>query len=148
MTRACARRVVLALAVLAGLGTAPAVAQEAKDVLRPCTTTDLVGTWEVIRIGVVPSTRVDRTDPHFYRYQRYVFSANATMRHLTSKTRITPALHRALLSRATPTTWSVDGTGRLVVERQGEVGPEAAACEVLTRRSEERRVGKEGKSGR
>ena len=133
VTRACARRVVLALAVLAGLGTAPAVAQEAKDVLRPCTTTDLVGTWEVIRLGVVPSTRVDRTDPHFYRYQRYVFSANATMRHLTSKTRITPALHRALLSRATPTTWSVDGNGRLVTEREGAADPEVATCEVLTR---------------
>src|SRR2546425_13123514 len=88
------------------------------------------------------SARVDRSDPYFYPYQRYVFSANATMRHVTSKTRITPALYRALLSRAAPTAWSVDGTGRLVVERQGEVGPEAAACE----RSEERRVGKECRS--
>ena len=133
MTRACARRVVLALAVLAGFGTGLAVAQEAKDVLRPCAPADLVGTWEVIRFAVVAPARVDRSDPYFYPYQRYVFSANATMRHLTSKTRITPALQRALLSRAVPTAWSVDGTGRLVVERQGEVGPEAAACEVLTR---------------
>src|SRR2546427_3877509 len=86
-----------------------------------------------MRFAVVAPARVDRSDPYFYPYQRYVFSANATMRHVTSKTRITPALYRALLSRAAPTAWSVDGTGRLVVERQGEVGPEAAACEVLTR---------------
>jgi len=128
-----ARPILLGLAVLARLGAAPAIAEEAKDVLRPCTTTDLVGTWEVIRFGVVPSARVDRSDPYFYRHQRYVFSANGTMRHLTSKTRITPALHRALLSRATPTTWSVDGNGRLVMEREGAAEPEVATCEVLTR---------------
>src|SRR5439155_26048159 len=58
--RACARRVVLALAVLAGFGTGLAVAQEAKDVLRPCAPADLVGTWEVIRFAVVAPARVDR----------------------------------------------------------------------------------------
>jgi len=133
VTGARARSLLRALTVLAWLDATSAVAQEAKDVLRPCATADLVGTWEVIRFAVVAPARVDRSDPYFYPYQRYVFSANATMRHVTSKTRITPALYRALLSRAAPTAWSVDGTGRLVVERQGEVGPEAAACEVLTR---------------
>jgi hypothetical protein len=133
VTGARARPLLRALAVLAWLGATSAVAQEEKDVLRPCATADLVGTWEVIRFAVAASARVDRSDPYFYQYQRYVFSANATMRHLTSKRRITPALHRALLSRAAPTAWSVDGTGRLVVEREGQVGPEAAACEVLTR---------------
>ena len=112
MTRACARRVVLALAVLAGFGTGLAVAQEAKDVLRPCAPADLVGTWEVIRFAVVAPARVDRSDPYFYPYQRYVFSANATMRHLTSKTRITPALHRVLLSRAVPTARAGRGGAR------------------------------------
>ena len=133
MTRARPRRLFRALVVLAALAARPAVAQEEKDVLRPCTTAELVGTWEVIRFGTAPSARVDRSDPYFYRHQRYVFSANGTMRHLTSKTRITPALHRALLSRATPTTWSVDGNGRLVMEREGAAEPEVATCEVLTR---------------
>ena len=130
MTGARARPILGALALVAWLGAGSAAAQEEKDVLRPCTTADLVGTWEVVRFGVVPSARVDRSDPSFSPYQRYVFSANATMRHLTSTTPITRALHRALLARAARTAWSVDGGGRLVLEQ--DAGPEAVACEVLT----------------
>jgi len=76
---------------------------------------------------------VDRSDPYFYPHQRYVFSADATMHHLTSKTPMTPAAHRALLSKATPSTWAVDGKGRLLMQREGEARLETAACEVLTK---------------
>ena len=133
MTRARPRRLFRALVVLAALAARPAVAQEEKDVLRPCTTAELVGTWEVIRFGTAPSARVDRSDPYFYPHQRYVFSADATMHHLTSKTPMTPAAHRALLSKATPSTWAVDGKGRLLMQREGEARLETAACEVLTK---------------
>src|SRR5207244_1044681 len=79
VTRARPRRLFRALVVLAALAARPAVAQEEKGVLRPCTTAELVGTWEVIRFGTAPSARVDRSDPYFYPHQRYVFSADATM---------------------------------------------------------------------
>jgi hypothetical protein len=142
VTRARAGRLARALAVLAWLAAAvSARAQEEKDVLRPCTTADLVGTWQVIRLGVAPSARVDRRDPYFYQHQRYVFSANATMRHLTSTSPITPAAHRALLARATPTTWALDAEGRLVMQRDGEVRVETATCEVLTRNVIDPRTG-------
>ena len=133
MIRTRPRRLLWALVVLACFAAGPAIGQEEKDALRPCTMAELVGTWEVIRFGAARSARVDRSDPYFYPHQRYVFSADATMRHLTSQTPMTPATHRALLSSATPSTWAVDGKGRLLMQREGEPRLETAACEVLTR---------------
>src|SRR5712692_8854420 len=46
---------------------------------------------------------------------------------------MTPAAHRDLLSTATPSTWAVDGKGRLLMQREGEARLETAACEVLTK---------------
>src|SRR2546428_13241980 len=55
------------------------------------------------------------------------------MAHPPSKTPMTPAAHRALLSTATPSRWAVDGKGRLLMQREGETRLETAACEVLTK---------------
>lgn len=123
--------VLAAAAVCAGAGSA--VAQDAADALRPCKAADLIGTWEVIRFGTVPAFLVDRSDPYFYPYQRYVFATNATVRHLTSQTRITPADHRALLAATAPATWAVDGAGKLLVLKEGAIQLETATCAVLTK---------------
>lgn len=122
--------VVTTAAVCADAG--PARAQDAADALRPCKAADLIGAWDVIRFGVVPTVRIDRSDPAFYPHQRYVFGANATLRHLTSRTRITPAVHRALLGTAPSATWAVDGEGKLLVQWEGATRLETAACAVLT----------------
>lgn len=131
------RRARLLQGLLAGaaLGTAAglAAAQEMADVTRPCKQADLVGAWEVIRFGAAPPVRVDRSDPAFYPYQRLVFGANATLRHLTSQTKITADRHRALLAGAAPATWAVDGAGRLLLLREGDTRLERSACLVLTK---------------
>jgi hypothetical protein len=111
----------------------PAAAQEMADVTRPCKQADLIGTWEVIRQGAAPSVRVDRSDPAFSPYQRLVFSANATVRQLTSQTKITVEEHRTLLAGAAPATWAVDGDGRLLILHEGETRVERSACLVLTK---------------
>ena len=132
MRRARAFLCVLAgAAVCAGAGSV--LAQDAADALRPCKPGDLIGTWEVIRFGTAPAVRVDRSDPSFYPHQRYVFASNATVRHLTSQTRITPADHRALLAATGPATWAVDGAGKLLVQKEGATRLETAACAVLTK---------------
>ena len=131
------RRVRVLLCVLAGAavcaGAGSVLAQDAADALRPCKPGDLIGTWEVIRFGIAPAFLVDRSDPSFSPHQRYVFAANATVRHLTSPTRITPADHRALLAATAPATWAVDGAGKLLVQKEGATRLETAACAVLTK---------------
>ena len=131
------RRARVLLCVLAGAavcaGAGSVLAQDAADALRPCKPGDLIGTWEVIRFGTAPAFLVDRSDPSFSPHQRYVFAANATVRHLTSPTRITPADHRALLAATAPATWAVDGAGKLLVQKEGATRLETAACAVLTK---------------
>jgi len=131
------RRARVLLCVLAGAavcaGAGSVLAQDAADALRPCKPGDLIGTWEVIRFGIAPAFLVDRSDPSFSPHQRYVFAANATVRHLTSPTRITPADHRALLAATAPATWAVDGAGKLLVQKEGATRLETAACAVLTK---------------
>jgi len=65
---------------MARIGCA-AAADEASEALRPCERADLIGTWAVIRFGTAPSVRVDPADPYFHPHQRYVFDADASMRH-------------------------------------------------------------------
>ena len=131
------RRARVLLCVLAGAavcaGAGSALAQDAADALRPCKPADLIGAWEVIRFGAAPAVLVDRSDPYFYPHQRYVFASNATVRHLTSRTKITPADHRALLAATAPATWAVDGAGKLLVQKEGATRLETAACAVLTK---------------
>ena len=110
-----------------------AAAQGLADVTRPCKPADLIGAWEVVRFGTVPSLQVDRTDPAFYPNQRYVFARDATVRHLASQTEITPASHRELLAAATPGTWAVDAEGHLLLLRDGRAKLEQSQCLVLTK---------------
>jgi hypothetical protein len=129
-------RIVL-LVVLAGAavgaGTAPSAAQELADVTRPCRAADLLGAWEVIRLGTAAGVRVDRSDPAFYPHQRYVFYKNATLRYLASQTRITAESQRALLATAAVGTWAVDDGGRLLVLHEGEARLDRSACLVLVK---------------
>jgi len=120
--------------VAACAGAVPAVAEEAAEALRPCAAGDLLGAWEVVRFGVSRSFPVDRRDPYFYRHQRYVFAADATVRHLRSEARITPEAHRRLLAATPATTWAVDGEGKLLLPGPGAARLERADCAVLTRK--------------
>ncbi len=126
-------RLQLVLTLAACVISAPALAQDAADALRPCKPADLVGAWEVIRFGIARAVAVDQGDPYFYPHQRYVFASNATVRHLTSRTKIAPADHRALLAATAPATWAVDGAGKLLVQQEGATRLETAACVVLTK---------------
>ena len=132
MTRALA---IAVLAVLAALltrsGTHAVAADDPRDALRPCTRGDLIGTWAMIRLGTAPSVRVDQSDPYFYPYQRYAFSTDRSMRHLTATAPVGPEEQKAILSAPPTTTWTVDDKGRLLTRKSGATAPEVDACQIL-----------------
>ncbi len=102
-----------------------------RDALRPCTRGDLIGTWAMIRQGTAPSVRVDATDPDFYPYQRYAFSADRSMRRLTATVPVGLEEQRTILSAPATTTWSIDERGRLLTRKNGAAAPEVDACQIL-----------------
>ena len=146
-----ALRALLCAGAAAAALAAPARAQDKprdlSDTLRPCARADLLGTWEVVRMGAAPGFKFDRADPEYSPFQRYVFDANATARHLTSDAAITPDAHRALVERAPATTWAVDETGRLQLLKDGAAAPEAATCAVLVKEVVSREGGIPGLPG-
>ena len=134
MTRA--RLAVLVLTLVAGArilwpGVQALAFDDPRDALRPCTRADLIGTWAMIRLGTAPSVRVDATDPDFYPYQRFAFSADRRMRHLTATVPVGPAEQRTILSAPATMTWSVDDRGRLLTRKNGATAPEIDACQIL-----------------
>jgi len=98
---------------------------------RPCARADLIGAWQVLRMGVVPGYTVDRADPAYSAHQRYVFDANANLYHLASTKTITPDEQRALLAATPPVTWAVDEAGRLLTQRAGEPRLDNSTCQVI-----------------
>jgi hypothetical protein len=131
MTRAA---VIAVLTLLAGSLTMPGravAADDLRDVLRPCRRADLIGTWAMIRLGTPPSVRVDEADPDFYPYQRYAFSADRSMRHLTALAPVGPEEQRTILSAPATITWTVDDKGRLLTRKRGAAAVEIDACQIL-----------------
>ena len=132
MTRALAITVLAVLAAsLIRSDTHAVAADDLRDALRPCTRGDLIGTWAMIRLGTAPSVRVDESDPYFYPYQRYAFSADRSMRHLTATAPVGPEQQQAILSAPPTTTWAVDDKGRLLTRKAGATAPEIDACQIL-----------------
>jgi len=125
------RAALLTLGVAGGLGAGVGSAQDASEALRPCLRGDLIGTWAVIRFGTAPSVRVDPADPYFHPHQRYVFDADASMRHLTSTRPVTREDHRAMLAAPSTTTWAVDDRGRLITQKKDASERDVDVCQVL-----------------
>jgi hypothetical protein len=125
------RRFWLALTLL-GLLASPAVAQQ-EDFLRPCRRADLIGAWLVVRFGFASGATVDRADPAYQPYQRYVFNANATMAYAATEAPPTPEQQRALLLNPTPTTWAIEAGGRLIRHQAGATRVDRSECRVFTK---------------
>ena len=124
-----------ALAVGSPLVASPAAAQSGQpdvaNAFRPCARGDLVGVWQVLRMGVVRTFPVDKSDPAYFPHQRYVFDASANLYYLTSTKMITPDEQRALLAATAPVTWAVDEEGRLLTQRAGEPRLDNSTCQMV-----------------
>jgi hypothetical protein len=108
-----------------------AAVDDPREALRPCTRGDLIGTWAMIRLGTAPSAKVDADDPSFYPYQRYAFTADQRLRHLTAPAPVGPEEQRTILSAPATITWSVDDRGRLLTRQNGAAAPEVDTCHIL-----------------
>jgi hypothetical protein len=124
-------RLWLALGLIVMLA-GPAAAQD-EEITRPCRRADLIGLWRVIRFGFAAGATVDRADPAYQPYQRYVFNANATMGYVASDVPPTPADNRTLLLTPAPVTWAVDAGGRLMRQTAGATRVDRSDCRVVTR---------------
>lgn len=123
-----------ALTVVAPLFGSTALAQRGPDIasaFRPCARADLVGAWQVLRMGVTPGFAVDKTDPAYFPHQRYVFNADANLYYLTSTKPITPEEQRALVAATAAATWAVDGEGRLLTQKPGEPRLDDSTCQMV-----------------
>jgi hypothetical protein len=116
------------LGVLAG----PVFGQEA-EMFRPCRRADLIGFWGVVRFGFASGARVDRGDPDYQPYQRYVFNADETMAYAATDVPPTSEQQRTLLRAPGSATWAVDGRGRLMRQAAGSTRVETSECRVITR---------------
>jgi len=121
----------VAVALILRPGVQAFAFDDPRDALRPCTRADLIGIWAMIRLGTPPSVRVDATDPYFYPYQRYAFSADRRMRHLRATAPVDPEEQRVILSAPATVTWTVDDRGRLLTKEDGATAPEVGACQIL-----------------
>lgn len=125
------RSLTVAVALLA-LTAGPAAAQN-PGVLRPCRRVDLIGVWLVIRFGFAAGATVDRADPAYLPYQRYVFNSNATMAYIASDAPPTPEERRTLLLAPPSVTWALDASGHLMRQAPGAARMERSECRVITR---------------
>jgi len=100
---------------------------------RPCRRADLIGFWGVVRFGFASGARVDRGDPDYQPYQRYVFNADETMAYAATDVPPTSEQQRTLLRAPGSATWAVDGRGRLMRQAAGSTRVETSECRVITR---------------
>ena len=84
---------------------------------RPCTQSDLVGTWQLV--GLQSATPIDtKTNPYFFRNQRFVFQEDGKVRHVTSTEPITEEWFQTMLLAPATSTFSVDQEGVLTIQKQ------------------------------
>jgi hypothetical protein len=125
-------RAPLAVLALAGAVLAPAAWAQETDALRPCRAEDLPGVWDVVRLRASSSWRVDRSQPYYFQYQRYVFAAGGGALHLTATMPIGPAQHEVMVSGPTTARWTLDGRGWLTINKE-EGPPDVSQCQVVER---------------
>jgi hypothetical protein len=125
--RAVATALALAAAVLA-----PAAWAQDTAALRPCRTDDVPGVWDVVRLRASPSWPVDRSQPDYFQYQRYVFTADGHARHLTATMPIGPVQHAVMVGTPATTRWTVDERGWLTLDNVRGT-PDVSQCQVVER---------------
>ena len=120
----------LALALAAAL--APAAWAQDAAALRPCRADDLPGVWEVVRLRASSSWPVDRSQPYYFQFQRYVFTADGRARHLTATMPIGPAQHEVMVSTPATARWSLDERGWLTLDKE-HGPPDVSQCQMVER---------------
>ena len=126
--------IALGLAVTIALATgAPAGAQPRDEPGRACTAGDLVGTWDMQGMSVAKSEKVDAADTWFFPHQRFVFTQDGSVKHLSSSKPLPAADAKAIAAMPATSTWSLDPRGYLTVHGPKGSKPQESLCSFLVR---------------
>ncbi len=106
---------VLFLSVVFFSNIAHADNKPSKD-FRPCTQSDLIGTWDVISLQ--SPTPIDKNNPYFFRYQRFVFQKDGKVRHMTTTEPITEDWFQMMLLAPATSTFRVDQEGVMTIQKK------------------------------
>jgi hypothetical protein len=129
--RAMSRRIALAAAMATLVTGIPAAAQPKDEPGRACATADLMGTWEMQGMSVDRSETVDPANALYFRYQRYVFRQDGTVKHVAAPK--PPADPKGPAPTPTTSKWKIDQRGWLVIQPPGNAKPQESLCALVTR---------------
>ena len=97
---------------------------------RPCAQEDVLGTW--IMAHQIINAKVDTHDPFYFKYQRYVFEEDKTMKHLTSNQPLTQKERDLEENTPAHRTYSVAADGSMILKKQNSSDVETMTCSYIT----------------
>ena len=132
--RATSRWITLALAAMTALVPGvPVMAQPRDEPGRACAAADLVGTWDMQGMSVDKSETVDPANTWYFKYQRFVFGQDGTVKHLASSKPLPASDLKALGAMPATSKWKVDQRGYLSIQPPGSAKPQDSLCSFLLR---------------
>ena len=112
------------------LGILPNQGWASGEPYRSCSNEDVIGAWTMPHQMI--NSKIDTSDPFYFRYQRYVFEEDKTMKHLTSNQPITDK-ERELQSKAPANrTYDVSNDGTLIIKKKNSSDVEMMVCTYIT----------------
>ncbi len=127
----------------AGAGAADAPPQKP---IKACTKAELIGTWDVVSVMPV----LNKQDPTFYPYQKFMFKGDSSMKVMTSEKPFDAKALAAFKSQPSGIDYSLDPKGILTMTWSTRPHTEYAICayvlqevplELLKKIPAERRAG-------
>ena len=122
-----------ALALTALLATVPVTAQPRDEPGRVCAKADLVGTWDMQGMSIDKSETIDPADTWYFKFQRFIFADDGTVKHLASTKPPQASDLKTLASLPAISKWKVDERGYLSVQPPGKAKPQESLCALLIR---------------
>ncbi len=96
---------------------------------KPCTQKDVVGTWNML--SQVSKTSINPKDAFYYPFQRYVFTEDGVLKHLTS-TKIITDQQKALQAKSpVSSTYLLNPKGLMLVSRKDSNKKQVLLCTMI-----------------
>lgn len=124
---------VVALTVFFGNLFVPSVFADAQRGVRPCLTSDLIGTWEMRSIN--SKIKINPTDPFGWPHQRFKFDIRGDVKEMTSTTPIegNEAVIQKFDSAASTSRFSLNEQGVLSISKLESPETENCMCTYAMR---------------
>lgn len=97
---------------------------------RPCVPEDVIGTWTMAH--QITNATFNPNDPFYFKYQRYRFSEDKTMKHLTANQPITKKEMELEEKAPANRTYEVASDGVIIIRRTNTSDVEVMTCSYIT----------------